>query len=134
MGGEVRLLIDASALAVYASLSGLAPGEVLGEVEDIRGAVLGIPVTSFVKAYAEAKSEDRYRLVELVLSPERSVRLLALRGIDGLPVAELLDLHDEQLAHCIVEARNRQVLLATYDVENARRSLDEDLILELVEP
>jgi hypothetical protein len=134
-GPAVTAILDAKALLVYSRLDGLAVGELLGEIESDGGrSLLGIPVTSFLDAYAGSKGDERGRLVELATNPDRATVLLPLRGADALRVAELIDVYDQQTAQCVVEAQQRRVQLATYDAGRLQGVLDEDLTLDLQEP
>lgn len=119
----------------YARLDGLAVGELLGEIEAEDGAsMLGIPVSSFLDAYVKLPAEDRSRLVELGTSPDRATVILPLIEADALEIAELLGNHDQQTAQCITSARKLLAQVATYEGRRFERSMDEDLILDLIEP
>jgi hypothetical protein len=85
-------------------------------------------VSSFLAAFLETRPEERHYLIDLATDPTRATVLLPLRASDALRVADLLALHAQDVAHCIVEARSRQVQLATYDVDKIRKSLDDSLI------
>jgi hypothetical protein len=127
--------VDSGALCAYARLEGLAVCELLGEIEAEAGtALLGVPVTSFMDAYRKLEADDRWRLVELATSPERATVILPLREVDALEVAQLLDEHDLQTAQCLYAARSHLAQLATYDGKRLRSAIDEDLLLDLVEP
>ncbi len=132
---EIVAILDSGALRAYARLEGLAVGELLGEIEDEGGAaLLGIPICSFLDAYKALDGDERWRLVEFATSPERATVLLPLREADALEIAELLDDHDQQSAQCLHAARSFLAQLATYDGKHLRGAIDEDLLLDLVEP
>jgi hypothetical protein len=132
---EVVAVLDSGALRAYARLEGLAVGELLGEIEAEDGAaLLGIPVSSFLDAYRALDHDERWRLVELATSPERATVILPLREVDALEIAHLLDHHDQQTAQCLHAARSLLAQLATYDGKRLRGAIDEDLLLDLIEP
>ena len=114
-------------------MDGLALGELVGELE-ANGQLLGVPVASFLVAFAETRPTERHRLIELAADPSRATVLLSLAAEDALPVASLLALHALETAQCIVEAQNRQIQLATYRPAEVVKSLDPALVLELIEP
>lgn len=132
---QIAAIIDSGALRAYARLEGMAVGELLGEIEAEGGsALLGIPVSSFLDAYTKLDHGERWRLVELATSPERATVILPLREVDALEIAQLLDQHDQQTAQCLHAARSHLAQLATYDGNRLSTSIDEDLILDLIEP
>lgn len=132
---EVVAIVDSGALLAYARLEGMAVGELLGEIEAEGGsALLGIPVSSFLDAYPRLDGSERWRLVELATSPDRATVILPLRGADALEIAQLMDRQDQQTAQCLYAARTHLAQLATYDGKRLRGALDEDLILDLIEP
>jgi hypothetical protein len=132
---EIVAIVDSGALRAYARLEGLAVGELLGEIEAEDGAaLLGIPISSFLDTYRALDPDERWRLVELATSPERATVILPLLEADALEIAQLLDRHDQQTAQCLHAARSHLAQLATYDGKRLRSALDEDLLLDLIEP
>ena len=132
---EIVAVVDSGALRAYARLEGLAVGELLGEIEAEGGtALLGIPVSSFLDAYRALDPDERWRLVAFATSPERATVILPLQEADVLEIAQLLDHHDEQTAQCLHAARSFLAQLATYDGKRLHGAIDEDLLLDLIEP
>jgi hypothetical protein len=127
---DVRLVLDTSALLAYATLTGVAVGELLTVVGEDGGTV-AVPAACVLAAHAALDAEGRGRLARLVTETD-VVAVVPLLGADALDAARATDLVTEQVGgHAVLEARRRDVFLATCAAPQARRALDSDIVLDL---
>ena len=134
MTRSVVFVLDRSALIRYANLDGLAVGEMI-QIAGEEAGVAGVPAQCFLDAYSVLDQGGRGRLVALVSTPHANVEVLALLAGDVVEVARSAPVVVAEVGgHAVVEARRRDLPLATYQGKAARMVLDDDQVLDLVEP
>ncbi|GAA1752154.1 hypothetical protein [Luedemannella helvata] len=127
---EVRLVLDTSALIAYATLTGVAVGELLSMVGEDGGTV-AVPAACVLAAHAALDEDGRGRLARLVTETD-VVAVVPLLGADALDVARRTEVVSPRVGgHAVLEAQRRDVFLATCAAAEAAKVLGGDAILDL---
>lgn len=127
---QVRVVLDQSALTAYAGLAGMGVAELIAMVEEDDGtSLVGVPAGQFLAAHWQLEADAQQRLIGLVSRPESVTVVLPLLGVDAVEAVEI----GHGMGHAVIEARRRGALLATYDGAAARRHLDDESVLDLVD-